>query len=66
MYNHITGVFFLQELEEKDEWSLLTFGKYLLSLAVQRVPVSTAQSPWNSPPHYFPLQLLLLIPAPQS
>ncbi|XP_020013985.2 telomerase protein component 1 isoform X1 [Castor canadensis] len=29
----------VQELEEKDEWSLLTFGKYLLSLAVQRVPV---------------------------
>ncbi|XP_029419184.1 telomerase protein component 1 isoform X2 [Nannospalax galili] len=29
----------VQELEEQDEWSLDTFGKYLLSLAVQRVPV---------------------------
>uniref|UniRef100_A0A8C9PQQ8 Telomerase associated protein 1 n=1 Tax=Spermophilus dauricus TaxID=99837 RepID=A0A8C9PQQ8_SPEDA len=27
----------VQELEEKDEWPLHTFGKYLLSLAVQRV-----------------------------
>ncbi|XP_006163129.1 telomerase protein component 1 [Tupaia chinensis] len=29
----------VQELDESDEWSLRTFGKYLLSLAVQRVPV---------------------------
>ncbi|XP_042557018.1 telomerase protein component 1 [Dipodomys spectabilis] len=29
----------VQELEENDEWPLFTFGKYLLSLAVQRVPV---------------------------
>ncbi|KAK2498922.1 hypothetical protein MC885_003950 [Smutsia gigantea] len=29
----------VQELDEKDEWSLCTFGKYLLSLAAQRVPV---------------------------
>ncbi|XP_036849878.2 telomerase protein component 1 isoform X2 [Manis javanica] len=29
----------VQELNEKDEWSLCTFGKYLLSLATQRVPV---------------------------
>ncbi|KAG3261475.1 telomerase associated protein 1, transcript variant X1 [Ictidomys tridecemlineatus] len=29
----------VQELEEKDEWPLHTFGKYLLSLAVQRVSV---------------------------
>ncbi|KAL1781119.1 telomerase protein component 1 [Sigmodon hispidus] len=29
----------VQELEEKDDYSLNTFGKYLLSLAVQRTPV---------------------------
>uniref|UniRef100_A0A2K6SDJ7 Telomerase protein component 1 n=1 Tax=Saimiri boliviensis boliviensis TaxID=39432 RepID=A0A2K6SDJ7_SAIBB len=29
----------VQEFEEKNEWSLNTFGKYLLSLAGQRVPV---------------------------
>uniref|UniRef100_A0A8C5VSR8 Telomerase associated protein 1 n=1 Tax=Microcebus murinus TaxID=30608 RepID=A0A8C5VSR8_MICMU len=29
----------VQDLVEEDEWSLHTFGKYLLSLAVQRVPV---------------------------
>ncbi|XP_051032731.1 telomerase protein component 1 [Phodopus roborovskii] len=29
----------VQELEENDEWPLNTFGKYLLSLAVQRTPV---------------------------
>uniref|UniRef100_A0A8D2AMB6 Telomerase associated protein 1 n=1 Tax=Sciurus vulgaris TaxID=55149 RepID=A0A8D2AMB6_SCIVU len=29
----------VQELEEKNEWPLHTFGKYLLSLAVQRVSV---------------------------
>uniref|UniRef100_A0A8C5JWG6 Telomerase associated protein 1 n=1 Tax=Jaculus jaculus TaxID=51337 RepID=A0A8C5JWG6_JACJA len=29
----------VQELEENDEWPLDTFGKYLLSLAAQRVPV---------------------------
>ncbi|XP_053452152.1 telomerase protein component 1 isoform X5 [Nycticebus coucang] len=29
----------VQELVEEDEWPLYTFGKYLLSLAVQRVPV---------------------------
>ncbi|XP_048211653.1 telomerase protein component 1 [Perognathus longimembris pacificus] len=29
----------VQELEENDEWPLFTFGNYLLSLAVQRVPV---------------------------
>ncbi|XP_040591714.1 telomerase protein component 1 isoform X2 [Mesocricetus auratus] len=28
-----------QELEENDEWPLDTFGKYLLSLAVQRTPL---------------------------
>ncbi|XP_031217755.1 telomerase protein component 1 [Mastomys coucha] len=29
----------VQELEENDEWPLDTFGKYLLSLAVQRIPI---------------------------
>nr|XP_002753746.3 telomerase protein component 1 isoform X2 [Callithrix jacchus] len=29
----------VQEFDEKNEWSLNTFGKYLLSLAGQRVPV---------------------------
>ncbi|XP_045306132.1 telomerase protein component 1 isoform X4 [Leopardus geoffroyi] len=29
----------VQEPDEQDEWSLHTFGKYLLSLAAQRVPV---------------------------
>ncbi|XP_021037581.1 telomerase protein component 1 isoform X1 [Mus caroli] len=29
----------VQELEDNDEWPLDTFGKYLLSLAVQRTPI---------------------------
>ncbi|XP_019665763.2 telomerase protein component 1 isoform X1 [Ailuropoda melanoleuca] len=34
-----TGDSFLQDLDEEGEWSVNTFGKYLLSLAAQRVPV---------------------------